>query len=91
MRVLIDRLREDDSTVLPELARMAHKIHGSGAMFGFPAISESAAEIEHLSEHLMKPETAAEATIALTIQRLMECITQLARAAGAGEVGEPPG
>jgi SPFH domain / Band 7 family len=46
---------------LPELARMAAlKIHGSGAMFGFPTLSECGCEIEHLAEHLMTPEGGAD-------------------------------
>jgi HPt (histidine-containing phosphotransfer) domain-containing protein len=38
-----------DLTSIEELEQMAHKIHGSGAMFGFDAVSESAGKVELLA------------------------------------------
>jgi len=38
--------------VLKDLEHLAHKIHGSGAMFGFDAMSDQAGEIEHLAAYL---------------------------------------
>jgi HPt (histidine-containing phosphotransfer) domain-containing protein len=43
------RLRAGDRTCLIEIQRLAHRIHGSGAMFGFDAISTHAREIELLA------------------------------------------
>ena len=43
------RLRAGDRTCLVEIQRLAHRIHGSGAMFGFDAISAHAREIELLA------------------------------------------
>jgi HPt (histidine-containing phosphotransfer) domain-containing protein len=79
LRELTDRTQEGDSSGLPELARMAHKIHGSGAMFGFPTVSEYGSEIEHLAEHLMTPEGRADIPGGHTLRRLIECVEQLAR------------
>jgi HPt (histidine-containing phosphotransfer) domain-containing protein len=78
---LFERIQAGDMTVLPQLEAMAHKIHGSGAMFGFPAVSECAGEMEHLAEHLMTAEGAADVHTGNTLQRLKDCISQLAQAA----------
>lgn len=43
------RLRAGDRSCLEEIQRLAHRIHGSGAMFGFDAISTHAREIELLA------------------------------------------
>jgi chemotaxis protein histidine kinase CheA len=77
---LVERIRSGDLTVLAEMERMAHKIHGSGAMFGFPAVSECAAEIEHLAEHLMSAQGGADVHTGNTLLRLKDCISQLMRA-----------
>jgi HPt (histidine-containing phosphotransfer) domain-containing protein len=93
LRDLVERIQAGDITVVPELEAMAHKIHGSGAMFGFPAVSECAAEIEHLAEHLMTAEGAADVHTGNTLQRLKDCISQLVRAADVNSVpaeGSPP-
>lgn len=85
--VLIGRVQQGDASVLPEVERMAHKIHGSGAMFGFPAISERAGEIEHLAEHLITADGSAAVHSADTLRQLIDCIAQLARAAEAPAAG----
>jgi HPt (histidine-containing phosphotransfer) domain-containing protein len=90
---LCERIQAGDLTVLPQLEAMAHKIHGSGAMFGFPAVSECAGEIEHLAEHLMTVEGAADVHSGNTLQRLQNCISQLAQAAEVNSLpaaGSPP-
>jgi HPt (histidine-containing phosphotransfer) domain-containing protein len=83
LHVLIERIQGGDTSVLPELERMAHKIHGSGAMFGFPAVSECAGEIEHLAEYLMTPQGGLDIPSGQTLHRLRECITHLAHTAEA--------
>jgi chemotaxis protein histidine kinase CheA len=80
---LIERLREGDTAVLPELERMAHKIHGSGAMFGFPDVSDCAGEIERIAEHLMMPDAGAVSQNGRMLQQLTECLIQLVRATAA--------
>jgi chemotaxis protein histidine kinase CheA len=52
-----------DPTVIDKLEHMAHKIHGSGTIFGFSAVSESAGEIERLVGCLKARHVSQETTI----------------------------
>jgi chemotaxis protein histidine kinase CheA len=52
LRGLVARLREGDVSVLTQMQEISHKIHGSGAMFGFARISECAGHIEALCTSL---------------------------------------
>lgn len=45
----LESLAAGDRAVLTPIAEVAHKIHGSGAVFGFDEISESAGRLELLS------------------------------------------
>jgi HPt (histidine-containing phosphotransfer) domain-containing protein len=52
LRELIDRLMAEPAqpaAALREIERMAHKIYGSGAMFGFDLVSGRAREVELLA------------------------------------------
>ena len=49
LREALAAIRAGDAGAQKQLERLAHKIHGSGAMFGFDAISERAQEIEQLA------------------------------------------
>jgi len=82
LRELVERLRSGDTGVLKRLQEMAHKIHGSGAMFGFPAISECADEIERLSEQLAAGSGADE------LRRLTDSVEHLAKAVEAAVAGQ---
>jgi HPt (histidine-containing phosphotransfer) domain-containing protein len=78
LRELVDGLSRGDPSVLVRLQEMAHKIHGSGAMFGFAAISERGEEIERLSERIAATHTLPASPVeASELQRLTECIDQL--------------
>ncbi len=46
LRALLQAAQGGSDDALLQLGRMAHKIHGSGAMFGFDAVSERAYDIE---------------------------------------------
>jgi len=48
LRAHVASLRSGDRDVLVGMQELAHKIHGSGAMFGFGALSDRAGEIERL-------------------------------------------
>lgn len=61
---------------LAPLEEIAHKIHGSGAMFGFAAISTCAGEMESLVEGLIAAKASLDAS---TIQRLNGLVDQLER------------
>src|SRR5262245_4392109 len=50
----LDKLKQlvaaaNDAATLKEIEHLAHKIHGSGAMFGFDAVSARAGEMETLA------------------------------------------
>src|SRR5512138_995771 len=49
LRALLQEVRDGSGSALTQLGQMAHRIHGSGAMFGFDGISERAYEIELLA------------------------------------------
>ena len=49
LRDALAAIRAGDAEAQKQLERLAHKIHGSGAMFGFDAISDRAHEIEKLA------------------------------------------
>jgi CheY-like chemotaxis protein len=46
---MIARIRTGERSLLPEVERLAHRIHGAGHMFGFPRVSASGAAIERLA------------------------------------------
>lgn len=48
LRELLQQVRAGTPGSLEEVAHMAHKIHGSGAMFGFDGVSERARQMEVL-------------------------------------------
>jgi HPt (histidine-containing phosphotransfer) domain-containing protein len=49
LRACLQEARQGSTEATKQLGRMAHKIHGSGAMFGFDKLSERAHEIEQLA------------------------------------------
>ena len=49
---LVDRLGTGEADALEQLQELTHKIHGSGAIFGFSRISEVAGEIERLCDNI---------------------------------------
>jgi HPt (histidine-containing phosphotransfer) domain-containing protein len=49
LREYLDSARAGSLDSLKQLERLAHKIHGSGAMFSFDELSERANEIERLA------------------------------------------
>ena len=49
LRECLQGVRDASPEALKQLERLAHKIHGSGAMFGFDELSERASDIERLA------------------------------------------
>lgn len=45
----LEQARSGAADAVKEIERMAHKIHGSGAMFGFDAVSERADLLERVA------------------------------------------
>jgi HPt (histidine-containing phosphotransfer) domain-containing protein len=67
-----------DPIVIDKLEHMAHKIHGSGAIFGFSAVSESAGEIELLVACLKARDVSQETAIGpQMLRRLRKCARRL--------------
>jgi chemotaxis protein histidine kinase CheA len=56
IRELAAEIQSGSSAQLKDLEHAAHKIHGSGAMFGFDQVSERAGEIEHIAGYLARRE-----------------------------------
>jgi HPt (histidine-containing phosphotransfer) domain-containing protein len=46
LRELIAKVRAGNTGAVKEIAQLAHKIYGSGSMFGFEAVSDQARELE---------------------------------------------
>ncbi|MDP9085001.1 MAG: Hpt domain-containing protein [Pseudomonadota bacterium] len=74
-RDLLARLRCGDASVFEELERLAHRISGTGASFGFPTLSSGAGCIERLAQGQSGSATPDQVAIA----RLSECIIGLER------------
>ena len=84
LRELAARLCQGDVSALTRVQEVAHKIHGSGAVFGFSTISECGAEIERLGEQLAAPRAAPAAALDRdALQSLAQRIEQLAHAVDA--------
>jgi HPt (histidine-containing phosphotransfer) domain-containing protein len=83
LRELLERAALGDATVMSQLEHLAHRIHGTGATFGFDAISECAAEIEHLVGELKARAGPADAAIeSQHLQHLLRCVDGLAQEVG---------
>lgn len=50
LHALLDELRAGQPGALKEIEVLAHRIHGSGAMFGFEALSDAAEQCERIAE-----------------------------------------
>jgi chemotaxis protein histidine kinase CheA len=81
LRELLVSLSNGDESVLARMQELSHKIHGSGAMFGFEEVSRVAGEIEQLcyDRRQAGEAAAAQGTVDL-VQRLGDGIEELARA-----------
>lgn len=90
MRSLIERAQLGDESVLAEIERMAHSIHGAGAMFGFPDVSASGAAIERLAEGAACDANSGLAVKPHALNRLMDRAVQLAREVESADRA-PPG
>jgi chemotaxis protein histidine kinase CheA len=90
LRELLGSLSNGDESVLPRMQELSHKIHGSGAMFGFEEVSRCAGEIEQLCYDRRQASEAATAqgTVDL-VQRLHQGIEELARATQSAQQSSP--
>jgi HPt (histidine-containing phosphotransfer) domain-containing protein len=55
LRDMIARVRAGDAAACKDIEHLAHKIYGSGAMFGFDAVSEQARTLELAARDVTDP------------------------------------
>jgi two-component system OmpR family response regulator len=86
---MFERAGTGDTTVLKGAERLAHSIHGAGAMFGFPQLSAAAGAIEQLiGEFLTGP--APQRAGGSAKVHLLHCAEQLAREVQMASVNDAP-
>jgi two-component system OmpR family response regulator len=83
LRDMIERLRRGDRSMLKEIERITHSIHGAGAMFGFPEIGASSEAIERLVEGAVGTPAPA------MLEQLSDLTAQLARHVESAGHGPP--
>jgi CheY-like chemotaxis protein len=86
---LIAQAQDGDRSALKEIERVSHSIHGAGAMFGFPRMSEVSGTMTRIAERLTA--SAAPAGDAALSQQLLECSKHLAREVDAAWQTAPQG
>lgn len=90
---LVEHMQPADAALLVELQELAHRIHGSGATFGFVALSQRAEDLELLVRTLRHRDASADTVVDTHArQRLKECTQRLATAVAtaAAHAGYPP-
>jgi two-component system OmpR family response regulator len=75
---IIARIRHGERSLLPEVERLAHRIHGAGHLFGFPNVSASGAAIERLA--VANTPSAGSNCDPAAVRQLTYCTEQLALA-----------
>ncbi len=89
LREAIERLATvGEPAALRTVQDLAHKIHGSGAMFGFDRISDLAGELQELSVRLDRvpgnPDRQALAALAADMRPVLEALAAAFNAAEQG-------
>jgi HPt (histidine-containing phosphotransfer) domain-containing protein len=80
LRKLLDRAGNGDRMVLKESERIAHSIHGAGAVFGFPHLSEAAGAIERLVGEITAAPAAQRSPSAQAVLQILGSTQELAQA-----------
>ena len=73
-----------DAACIKQSEQLAHKIHGSGAMFGFHAVSECAGQIERLVVHRAAELDAVAAELKSLVAQLQSVLRSAAIERGIG-------
>jgi len=90
LREIVELARQGDRSVLKEVERIAHSIHGAGAMFGFPNVSAAGAAIERLVRGVIAGTAVSNSTGEQDVLRQLVGFThQLAQDVDAGEHAAP--
>ena len=87
LHTLAEHAGGGDPVVLEQMERLAHKIHGSGSMFGYTAVSACASDLESLVEVIRVRDASAGAAVEPgELLNLLECTERLAKAVEAADV-----
>ena len=85
LRAIIELAEREGLAELEEAKRLAHSIHGAGAMFGFAEISATGGALEQLVENLMSNVVAPQSACGADAKRaLVDLADQLAQNVEAG-------
>jgi two-component system, OmpR family, response regulator len=82
---MIERAQNGDRSVFAEIERISHSLHGAGAMFGFPKISDLGGRMARMIEGLMasaeapSAEAPGSAREPAVLQQLLDFSKQLAQ------------
>ena len=89
---LAERAQNGDRSVFSEIERVSHSLHGAGAMFGFPKLSEVGGAMARLAEGLAaRAEANSSASEPAALRQLVEFSKQLAQEVEAAWQTAPQG
>jgi CheY-like chemotaxis protein len=81
LHTLAEHAHDSDPVVIAQMERLAHKIHGTGSMFGYEAVSICAADLESIVEGLrLRDAVAGTAIEPQVLESLIACTKRLAQA-----------
>jgi CheY-like chemotaxis protein len=84
LHLLAEHAGDGDPIVFEQMERLAHKIHGSGSMFGYAAVSACACDLEVLVEAIKVRDSGAAIEPEEQLN-LLECTQRLAKAVDAAD------
>jgi HPt (histidine-containing phosphotransfer) domain-containing protein len=79
LRQHLQDARAGDLAALHQVQQLAHRMHGTGAMFGFAAVGAGAEEIERVAERCAGSGAAVDAA---TFEQLLGCMARLDKELG---------
>jgi two-component system, OmpR family, response regulator len=89
LRELAAGAQQGDRSVLGEIERVAHSIHGAGAIFGFPSVSALGGDVERLVEELMTDGIPSDQAAEPLDLQLLRCTERLAQEVDAAVASGP--
>jgi two-component system, OmpR family, response regulator len=75
---MFERITTAEPAMLKEASRIAHAIHGAGAMFGFPRLSAAGGAIELVVGKVLAKNSVSPATLGPAMRHLLQCTQRLA-------------
>ena len=74
-----------DDGAVDTVRKIAHRLKGTGASYGFPAISESAARVEEAAEALQAPDGGEAGDLLETLDAFLVTLEEILESSGAPE------